>query len=102
MTLIEKIYEAESNKSARRALDVMFSNVDELLREGKFDDVNDLIKDIDLSRLSTTSIVGLLGITLPAYDKLLYRATLANDAETEFRKRGESEVRIKNLLKRLR
>lgn len=73
---LQKIYDLIDQQKPHAAVDILFRNIDTLLRNGQFDVCDGLIKGIDLQRLDTNLIVALLSITLPAADKLPYRPSL--------------------------
>jgi hypothetical protein len=52
------------------AIDIIYDNIDKLLSRGKFDEVDNLLRQTSTDGPSLTFLVGLLSITLPASPQL--------------------------------
>ena len=65
----------DSLLSTDRMLDRLFDEIDTLLIDGKFDEVDDFIKSIEIPAMSIEYLLGVLTITLQAQDKLKSRST---------------------------
>lgn len=82
------------------ALDVMFRHINTLLCEDQFSKCNDLLRAIDLQRLDTHLMIGLLSITLAASSILPFRSQLVSNIESRLRKLAPD--RVERLLNGLR
>ena len=60
----------------RKALRILFRNVDAIFTAGEFELCDEFLKIVDLERLSLTLLVGLLSITFAAREKLNHREDL--------------------------
>ena len=73
------------------ALDALYDRVDDLLKTGEFEALNDMLQDARVGSLSTDVLLGVLTATLPARSKLPARAKFFHDAGAAIRGRGEWE-----------
>ena len=71
------------------ALDLVYRNVDELLRNGQFNDVETLIREVNVDDLPTDVMLGILSITLSARGHLPSRTRFVNQARILLGWRGE-------------
>ncbi len=81
----------ESRGAVDAALDLIYDQVDEMLKAGKFDQVNQLLSTVEANSLSLDLLLGLLTVTLPARCRLPARSRLFREAETVLKLRGEWE-----------
>jgi len=65
-------------------VDDLFSYLDYLLDEGKFDECNEFLKAIKVDEESIVYLIAILSYTLSAKDKLDYRRELVNIVEKHF------------------
>ena len=70
------------------ALDLIFSQVDELLVAGDYQRVDVLLASVPANELSMDLLLGLLAVTLPARSRLTQRATFYSTVEMVLRERG--------------
>jgi hypothetical protein len=60
---LEHLYRLEADGQHDAAVDMVFDNVDDLLRAGSFSACDDLLTVVDVDQLSTWSIVAFLVVT---------------------------------------
>ena len=65
------------------AINLLFDKIDDLLCAGEFATVDQIIQVIDLTRLDSNLLVGLLSITYAASDKLKKRDWLVSEIEKQ-------------------
>lgn len=65
-----KASELDKAGNCDEALDVIYDNVDNLLTEGNFSEINKILGMVDITGLSDDVILGILTSTLPARDRL--------------------------------
>ena len=89
-----------NEENLHKRLDAIFDTIDDLCLAGKFDEVDNVLKNVDIQNEPTTLLIGYLTITLMAHkgNKLNCRTLFYDKVEEELRRRGETEKRIKNLL----
>jgi hypothetical protein len=73
------------------ALDVIYDAIDELMKEGRFREIDDELNRLDLAEHSTDMLLGVLTATLPGKNRLPSRAKLFAAVERELGKRGDLE-----------
>ena len=73
------------------ALDLIYDNIDGLLKGARFGEVDLILQRIDVASLSVNILLGILTATLPACRKLPARPKLVEMAESVLRLRGEWE-----------
>jgi hypothetical protein len=100
MNWLNEFYELAKINKNDLGMDLLFDNVDEMLCDGKFKEVDDLLETMDLSILNTTLLIGLLSITSAAKNKLKNRASLVQRIEEIFK--VTDPERVDRLLKGLR
>lgn len=83
----------------RKAVQRLFDEIDEMCEHGAFADIDVLLSELDLSDMSTSLIIGLLSVTLPAKDLLPTRVGILSQARKTLSER-EPE-RVDRLLKGL-
>lgn len=72
-------------------LDKLYDEVDLLMREGKFEELNLLIKRLIVKDLETDILLGYLTATLPAKSKLPFRQVFVARCCKTIKDRGEFE-----------
>ena len=72
----------------------MFPYIDQLLKEERFDEVSHILKSTDIANTSTDLLIGYLGITLAAHDKLPYRDLFFQKTKEELFRQGEDAEKI--------
>lgn len=82
---LEDIYSLVAQRKIDEAIDILFRHVNEMLCRNEFVLCNDLLYTVDLKRLDTNLLVGLLTITLPASTELPFRAKLVKRIEEKLR-----------------
>lgn len=70
------------------ALDFLFENIDELLRENRNKEIDALLRRQNVEKLSTDILLGLLTATAPARTRL--------SARSEFYSRVKHELSVRN------
>ena len=80
-TWLETVYMMDLTGDHDKAIDIVFDRIDDMLCAGDFAGVDGIIDGVDLGRLSTGLIIGLLSITLAAGDQLSRRESLVARAE---------------------
>lgn len=73
------------------ALDVIYSNINYYLTQGRIEMVDSLLRILDPATLSVDLLLGLLTATLPARYVLPSRAQFFSAVQNELKKRGEWE-----------
>jgi hypothetical protein len=80
-TWLDDVYLLVARGQIDDAVDVLFSNLDEMLLVGHFSRCNALLRVVDLKKLDTNLLVGLLSITLSAKALLPERADVVGRVE---------------------
>jgi len=81
---LQEIYqqvETGTEEGTDRAIDILFKHIDTMFLDGEFEGCNEILPKIDLERLDTNLLVGLLSITVAAKDKLPSRPELVRRIE---------------------
>jgi hypothetical protein len=74
-----------------KTLDMVYDIVDNMLLSARFNEVDEFLSDVDVSRVPTVILVGILTITLPACDSLPTRASFFEAVRLECERRGETD-----------
>lgn len=88
----------KSFKEQREALDFLFDTVDDMLLDGKFEEVNELLKKAPLNEFSTTIQIGFVSITYAAKEKLPAYSLTLEIIRKNFLEAGFEKSRIQSLL----
>lgn len=91
-------------KSIDAQLDEIYDKIDDLLKEGKFDIVDNILKSVsnDIKQTSIDILLGYLTITFVAKSKLKNRQILLDKTKEEFNQREElKDENVTELLKGL-
>ncbi len=67
------VRQLEKRGNIDAALDILYDKIDGMLKAGKFDDVDDVLRSVDPRSLSLDLLLGVLTATLPARSKLPFR-----------------------------
>lgn len=97
---LSKLYfNTEQSKSDKRALNEIYSKIDNMMNNGAWQSLNLLLSKIDLTRINEALIVGLLTATLPARSKIEYRVKFMSKARRQLIKsKGYTEEDLEELL----
>lgn len=71
---LERVYVLVSQAELEDAIDLLFEQVDDLLLAGRFNDCDKILQKVDIDRLETNLMIGLLSVTLAAAKELPNRA----------------------------
>jgi len=82
---LQGVYEFVVGGKSDRAMDVLFRGFEETARVS-MDRCGDLIRRIEVDKLDTTLLVGLLSVTRPRAAELPYRATMVSAVESRLRR----------------
>lgn len=69
-TWLEKVGEFDKSSMFDHAIDLVFKNINNMFLDGKFDDVDNLLKLVNVKQYSANVLLALLTITLCAKNKL--------------------------------
>jgi len=78
---LDRVYTFDAEGKVDDALDVLYDAIDDLFDGGHFAHLDAAIREIDVNRLSSALLVGLLSITLAARDHLVEREGLVRAVE---------------------
>ena len=71
------------------ALDLLYDGFDELMRQGRFTELNTVLSSVRADYCSADLLLGMLTASLPGRSRLPARAVLLQETETVLRRRGE-------------
>lgn len=94
-SFIEKLLLID-NDPTENPLDLIFNYVDDLMIERKFDEVDDLLKAIPISKLSIASLLAVLTVTLSAKKSLPYRSKFFECVKQELISREDQPLDKRN------
>lgn len=97
---LDEVYVLVSQQNLEGAIDLLFDRIDDLLLAGRMQECDKILRAVELGRLESNLLVGLLTATLPAAHSLPYRATLVVEIEAIFLK--SFPERVNGLLSGLR
>lgn len=97
---LQKLYDFVENSKDDDAIDLLFDNIDDLLIDHRIDLCEEILNIINLEKLNSNLLIGLLSITNSAKTYLPTRTKIISDIEKIFKK-TESPERIEGLLKGL-
>jgi len=81
MNFLEEIYSLVAANNPNEAIDTLFTYIETLLANGRFDACNELLKQVNINKLDTNLMIGFLAITLKAKDKLPARKQLSHNIQ---------------------
>ncbi len=87
--IIEQVLHLERENRPDAALDRLFAYIDNLLSDGQFIEVDEILQDTNVSEISMDIILGIATITLAAKDELRNRESFMTKAVEESNKRQE-------------
>jgi len=90
--ILEKLYDMNDVNEIDEISDYLFESIDDLHLEGRFDIVDEIIENINLSKFNNYFLVGLLSITFPARSKLKNRTSMVNRIEYQFELRCPNRI----------
>jgi hypothetical protein len=88
-TFLQRSNRLSQSGNTDAGLDIVYDAVDELLRNGEFDELNQHLAALAVAKYSTDILIGLLTATLPARRRLSARPSLLTAVEATIRERGE-------------
>jgi hypothetical protein len=97
---LDKVYEADEKLLHCQAVDILFDLFDDLHLEGRFEESDALLESVDVDRLSTTLLVGVLSITHTARYHLPNRSKVVRKIEDRLTLLAPD--RVESLIKNLR
>jgi len=93
----EKVLETHGRGKVHLAMDILYDIVDEMLLSAESGKVDEFLQGVDIPVTPTVLLVGILTITLRAWDSLPSRKLFFEAAKAELDKRGEPEATLKGL-----
>jgi hypothetical protein len=103
LTWVDDMYECDAAGRRDKAIDILYDTIDRLLYAGEFETVAEFMDTtLDIERVSTSLLLGVLTITLCAAAQLPSRADLVTRIEAELHARKKSPKEIEELLRGLR
>ncbi len=94
-SLISNAIKLEQSGEVRKALDLLYKIIDELIQNNNFKDCDEFIKDLDVNELNTHLLIGIFTITAPYANQLHNREDLF--ARVQSRLSGLTPERINKL-----
>ena len=91
---VERAVRLDKSGKTDAALDLIYDNVDSLLSNGKYEELDLMLKSVDADLLPTDILLGLLTATLPAKTKLPSRSNFFQLTEMQIKTRAEWEEGI--------
>jgi len=95
---LEEVYDRCAKKKTDYALDVVFEEIDKLLWENDWDAINNILEQVDLSKINGTTGYGFIVITYCEKDRLPYRPEFIAKVEQKFREEGKSRKQIEEII----
>jgi hypothetical protein len=89
---IDQVYSLVSRRQFDKAIDIVFAAVDDMLTNDQLDQCASLLQSVDLKRLETNLLVGLLTATLPVAARLPARTKFLDRAEARLRELAPARV----------
>lgn len=96
---LDALYRHDANLQLREAVDFILDHIDGLLLDSRFAECDLIFSMADIHRLSPSSIVSMLGITLAARDRLSMRSGFYRRAFTRIRSERGDDATSKLLSK---
>jgi len=94
---LDKLYTAIENNKIDEAIDFIIDSIDDRFCDGKFEEVDDILLALDLSRLETSTFLAIVAITKPGKEKLKNRSFILDEIKKLLTKE-EIELDFKGLL----
>lgn len=89
-----RVMELDASGHYVEALGIIFSQIDDMLCGNQFSSVDEFLKSIDLEKISSHMIVGILSITRPASALLATRRWFYNSAWERLNAMGKDANRL--------
>jgi hypothetical protein len=86
--ILERANQLDKRGDTDAALDLIYDQIDGLLKSGEFQKVDALLEDAEVGSFSVDLLLGLLTATLPARTKLAARRDFFLRAEASLRQRA--------------
>jgi len=99
---IENIYNNINKSLIDNAIDILFKNMNDYFCNGEFEIADEALNIIDINKLDSNLVIGVLSITFAARNHLKNRDAFYKNAVRYYLKRKESKDRIRRLLVGLR
>lgn len=99
-SFLEVIYEYIENSEIEEAGDLLLERIDESFERDKFFEVDELISKIDIGKLNSTLMVGLLSFTYAGKDKLKNHSIMVSKIEEKLTR--DCPDRVQKLMENLR
>ena len=97
---LNKLYNTlEEDFSTDRALDILFEETDEAFLAGNFEYVDNMFDKVDLTKLNSALVVGILCSSNLARDKLKNWNTMVSRARKELESRPDCKNKIEDLMR---
>jgi hypothetical protein len=77
--ILSKLYSAIENNKIDDAIDIIIDAIDDRFRAGRFEEVDDILLALDLSRLETSTFFAIVVLTKPAKEKLKNRSLVLDN-----------------------
>ncbi len=94
MQFIEYALVLEKDGHFDTSLDVIYDTFDDLFRQERWHQANEILEQIDVSVLSVDVMLGILTATLPAAHKLEYRSHVFDEVRASLAARNELDDTI--------
>jgi len=98
---LEDVYSLFETNKMRKAIDVVFDNIDNLCCEQRFEEIDEILSKVDLDRLDENLIVAFLTISFGAKNYIKQRASFYEKAEFKLLEAKDPDV-VKQILNGLK
>lgn len=89
---LEEIYSLVESKEYRKAIDIVFDCIDDFALEARFEEIDEILPAIDISKLDENLMVAFLAISKPVKPKLKNYDDLYLRIEEFYKKTKPEEV----------
>ncbi|KAA1258188.1 hypothetical protein LF1_07040 [Rubripirellula obstinata] len=90
----KELTELDQEETINEALDLAFDRIDDAFLEGRFEWVDQFLKNADVESMSISLLVGILTVTAAAESKLPHRNEFRDRSESVIRNRGRYDDKI--------
>lgn len=90
--------ENDNIKDEDNILDILFETFEHMLADGRFEKCDNILKSIDCSKIKINFLIGILSVTLPYKDCLIYRHEFVSTIEIRIFKSFGNQRVVNNLL----
>jgi len=101
MSLLNDLKKHTKNKHIDDQLDVIFNTIDDLIIDGKYSEINNMLWKLHGNDFNGDCMVGILTITFRVKHKLPYRSIVYQKTRKKLKKELISEDKINKILKGL-